>query len=138
MLSFRRSAMLLVAAAAMAETQPALTTIQDSLYRADGTRFNGEIFISWNAFQAGDTSNIATAQPARPSAGSMASACGLTSIFDGSSVPHPNHLHDGAGLLVVGVGGVLGLRKDAARTNDVRVEIGVERRRIAESVDEVG
>ncbi len=62
MLSFRRSAMLLMVAAAMTKAQPALTTIQDILYRADGTRFNGEIFISWNAFQAGDTSNIATAQ----------------------------------------------------------------------------
>ena len=66
MLSFRRSAMLLVAAAAMAKAQPALTTIQDILYRADGTRFNGEIFISWNSFQAGDTSNIATAQVKLP------------------------------------------------------------------------
>lgn len=65
MLSFRRSAMVL-AVAAMAQAQPALTTIQDILYRADGTRFNGEIFISWNAFQAGDTSNIATAQVKLP------------------------------------------------------------------------
>lgn len=65
MLSFRRSAILLVAAAAM-QAQPALTTIQDILYRADGTRFNGEIFISWNAFEAGDTSNIATAQVKLP------------------------------------------------------------------------
>ena len=39
MLSFRRSAMIL-AAAAMMQAQPALTTIQDILYRADGTRFN--------------------------------------------------------------------------------------------------
>jgi hypothetical protein len=61
MLSFRRLAMLF-AAVTIAQAQPALTTIQDILYRADGTRFNGEIFISWNAFQAGDTSNIATAQ----------------------------------------------------------------------------
>lgn len=61
MLSFRRLAIFL-AAAAIAQAQPALTTIQDILYKADGTRFNGEIFISWNAFQAGDTSNIATAQ----------------------------------------------------------------------------
>ena len=61
MLRFRRLAMLMVAAA-IAQAQPALTTIQDILYKADGTRFNGEIFISWNAFQAGDTSNIATAQ----------------------------------------------------------------------------
>jgi hypothetical protein len=66
MLSFRRSAMLLVAAAMMTEAQPALTTIEDILYRADGTRFNGEIFINWNAFQAGDTSNIATAQVKLP------------------------------------------------------------------------
>jgi len=66
MLSFRRSAMLLVAAATMAQAQPALTTIQDILYRADGTRFSGEIFISWNAFQAGDSSNIATAQVKLP------------------------------------------------------------------------
>jgi hypothetical protein len=58
--------MLLVAVAAMAEAQPALTTISDILYRADGTRFDGEIFISWNAFQAGDTSNIATAQVKLP------------------------------------------------------------------------
>lgn len=50
----------------MAQAQPALTTIQDILYRADGTRFNGEIFISWNAFEAGDTSNIATAQVKLP------------------------------------------------------------------------
>lgn len=65
MLSFRRMAMLL-AAVTLTEAQPALTTIQDILYRADGTRFNGEIFISWNAFEAGDTSNIATAQVKLP------------------------------------------------------------------------
>src|SRR5580658_4985857 len=65
MLSFRRLAMLF-AAVTIAQAQPALTTIQDILYRADGTRFNGEIFISWNAFQAGDTSNIATAQVKLP------------------------------------------------------------------------
>ena len=41
--------------------QPALTTIQDILYRADGTRFSGTMFIRWNSFTAGDTSNIATA-----------------------------------------------------------------------------
>ncbi|HVP00102.1 MAG TPA: hypothetical protein VMT15_18655 [Bryobacteraceae bacterium] len=65
MLSLRRSAVILTAAAMM-QAQPALTTIRDILYRADGTRFNGEIFISWNAFQAGDTSNIATAQVKLP------------------------------------------------------------------------
>ena len=62
MLSFRRSAMILAAAAMIMQAQPALTTIQDILYRADGTRFNGEIFINWNAFQAGDTSNITAGQ----------------------------------------------------------------------------
>jgi len=65
MLSFRLLA-ILAAAAMTIEAQPALTTIQDILYRADGARFNGEIFISWNAFQAGDMSNIATAQVKLP------------------------------------------------------------------------
>jgi hypothetical protein len=62
MLSFRRSVLLLVAgwAAGPAWAQPALTTIQDILYRADGTRFFGTMFIRWSSFQAGDTSNIAT------------------------------------------------------------------------------
>jgi len=40
--------------------QPPLTWIQDVLYKADGTRFNGYVQISWNSFEAGDTSNIAT------------------------------------------------------------------------------
>lgn len=60
-LSFKRCAALMTMAAGMAVAQPALTTIQDTLYRADGTRYNGTLFITWNAFQGGDTSNIATA-----------------------------------------------------------------------------
>ena len=40
--------------------QPPLTTIQDVLYKADGTRFNGFVQIGWTSFEAGDTSNIAT------------------------------------------------------------------------------
>ena len=61
MLEFRRPVLLLMAAASLAAGQPALTTIQDVLYRANGTRFTGTMFIRWNSFQAGDTSNIATA-----------------------------------------------------------------------------
>ncbi len=37
---------------------PALTTIQDVLYKADGKRFNGSVTISWNSFQAADNSTI--------------------------------------------------------------------------------
>src|SRR5579862_4734327 len=65
MLSFRRLA-LLVWAAVIAAGQPALTTIQDILYRADGTRFSGTMFIDYSSFQAGDTSNIATAHLTLP------------------------------------------------------------------------
>jgi hypothetical protein len=61
MLQFRRPALLLMAAASLAAAQPALTTIQDILYRANGTRFTGTMFIRYNSFLAGDTSNIATA-----------------------------------------------------------------------------
>ena len=46
--------------------QPALTTIQDILYRADGTRFTGTMFIRYNSFLAGDTSNIATSNLTLP------------------------------------------------------------------------
>lgn len=64
MFSLRRAARLAAAAAAMAaitSAQPALTNIQDTLYLANGSRFNGTLSISYSAFQAGDTSNIATA-----------------------------------------------------------------------------
>src|SRR5260370_4371449 len=39
--------------------QPTLTTIQDTVYRADGRRFNGTITISWKSFTAGDSSHVA-------------------------------------------------------------------------------
>lgn len=61
MVKFKRLAMVLAMAAAEVAAQPALTTIQDVLYRADGTRFSGTMFIRWNSFLAADTSNIATA-----------------------------------------------------------------------------
>ena len=61
MLFVRRLIVLLLAATSLAQAQPALTKIQDILYRADGTRFSGTMFITWSSFLAGDTSNIATA-----------------------------------------------------------------------------
>lgn len=39
---------------------PPLTTIQDILYKADGTRFNGTVTINWTSFQASDQSAIQT------------------------------------------------------------------------------
>ncbi len=37
---------------------PPLTTIQDVLYKADGTRFNGTQTISWTSFQAVDNTSV--------------------------------------------------------------------------------
>jgi hypothetical protein len=37
---------------------PPLTTVQDVLYKADGTRFNGTAVISWRSFEATDSSAI--------------------------------------------------------------------------------
>lgn len=54
-------ARLLLAAITMtsgAFAAPALSTIQDLLYKADGARFNGTLTISWNSFQAADNSTI--------------------------------------------------------------------------------
>jgi hypothetical protein len=39
---------------------PPLTTVQDVLYKADGTRFNGTLIISWTSFQAVDSSAVVT------------------------------------------------------------------------------
>jgi hypothetical protein len=39
---------------------PTLVTIQDVLYKADGSRFTGVAFIEWQSFVTADSSNIAT------------------------------------------------------------------------------
>jgi hypothetical protein len=49
-------AALLLACSALAA--PPLTTIDDVLYKADGTRFNGLVTITWSSFQASDQSEI--------------------------------------------------------------------------------
>jgi hypothetical protein len=37
---------------------PPLTTVQDQLYRADGSAVNGTLIVSWPAFTASDNSNV--------------------------------------------------------------------------------
>lgn len=64
--NLRRWALAIGISVGAAWGQPALTTIQDTLYRADGSRFSGTMFITWSSFQAGDTSNIATANLTLP------------------------------------------------------------------------
>jgi len=59
-LRFSRSLAAVLWLAGPALAAPPLTTIQDVLYKADGTRFNGSLTISWNSFQAPDSSAIVT------------------------------------------------------------------------------
>jgi hypothetical protein len=66
MLSWGRLALLAAVVTGTVTGQPALTSVQDILYRADGTRFTGTMFIRYNSFLAGDTSNIATANLTLP------------------------------------------------------------------------
>ena len=54
----RRTLFAVVCLASAAAAGPPLTTIQDVLYKADGTRFNGTLTISWTGFQAVDSSTI--------------------------------------------------------------------------------
>jgi hypothetical protein len=42
------------------QAAPPLTTIEDVIYKADGSRFSGVAFIEWKSFQAADFSSIAT------------------------------------------------------------------------------
>src|SRR4051812_197705 len=51
------SAGVLAIASLCAAPQP-LTVIQDTLYKADGTRFNGSIIISWTTFEAIDHTQV--------------------------------------------------------------------------------
>src|SRR5271163_4691838 len=44
---------------AVALGQPALTTISDTLFKADGTRFNGLAQITWLSFDSATGFNIA-------------------------------------------------------------------------------
>lgn len=57
---FRRLFLAVLLSGLTAMSAPTLTTIQDVLYKADGTRFNGTLTITWNSFQAVDNSNIVT------------------------------------------------------------------------------
>jgi len=58
MISRSLFAAMLLASTALAG--PPLTTIQDVLYKADGTRFAGTLTISWTSFEAIDKSAITT------------------------------------------------------------------------------
>jgi len=49
-----------------APAAPPLSTIEDVLYKADGTKFSGVVFIEWKTFQAADKSTIATQSLAVP------------------------------------------------------------------------
>jgi hypothetical protein len=49
---------LFVWSAAALSAAPPLTVIQDTLYKADGSRFDGVLFIEWKSFEASDTSSI--------------------------------------------------------------------------------
>jgi hypothetical protein len=55
-----RSISAVLCLACVAYAGPPLTTIQDVLYKADGSRFSGALTISWNSFQAVDNSAIVT------------------------------------------------------------------------------
>jgi hypothetical protein len=55
-----RSLLATVSLASALYAAPALTTIQDVLYKADGTRFNGTLTISWHSFESADNSAVIT------------------------------------------------------------------------------
>src|SRR3954470_1065065 len=51
-MALSKKMLLLAAFCGMAWGQTSLTTIQDTLFKADGTRFNGTLSIHWNTFDA--------------------------------------------------------------------------------------
>jgi hypothetical protein len=57
MITLGKRMLLLAAVCGLASGQTGLTTIQDTLFKADGTKFNGTLTIHWSTF---DSSNNAT------------------------------------------------------------------------------
>jgi hypothetical protein len=57
--NFIRTGAAAVLLSALASGQPTLTTISDTLFKADGTRFNGLAQFTWLSFNAADGTNIA-------------------------------------------------------------------------------
>jgi hypothetical protein len=57
-MSLARKVAILICAAGPLLAAPTLTTIQDTIYKADGTKFNGTAVISWRPFDASDNSKI--------------------------------------------------------------------------------
>jgi len=55
----RRIASLIALCALRVFALPALTTIQDTIYQADGTQMNGTVIITWPSFVASDGTKIA-------------------------------------------------------------------------------
>jgi hypothetical protein len=61
MFSFKRCVLgigLVLCGCAVALAAPPLTIVQDILFNADGTRFNGVATVSWQSFEASDMSNV--------------------------------------------------------------------------------
>jgi len=56
----RRTFLAVACLAGAFAASPQLTTIQDVLYKADGTRFSGILTISWSSFQSVDSATIIT------------------------------------------------------------------------------
>ncbi len=56
--SMRKLLLALIAANAALQAAPPLTSIQDTLYKADGTLFSGSVTIGWKSFVAQDSSSI--------------------------------------------------------------------------------
>lgn len=59
MFRFRPWLLCVLALSSRLGATPPLTTISDTLFNADGTRFSGVVVISWPSFEASDTSNVA-------------------------------------------------------------------------------
>lgn len=60
MLIGRLVAISFLTAACSLAAGPSLTTIQDTLYKADGTRMNATAVITWTSFESSDNSSIGT------------------------------------------------------------------------------
>lgn len=78
----------------LAQSKPALTEINDTLYRADGSVANGSLIISWPAFITADRESVA--------AGSKVIAVGVNGMVTTNLVPTAGATPAGSVYKVVG------------------------------------
>lgn len=103
---------------------PPLTTVQDTLYKADGSRFNGALFIEWATFRASDGTTISNQTIRVP----VVDGAFRTQLVPTTSAQTPNAYYT---VRYIGTDGLDGLEKWYVPPSSTAVTLNVVRNPLA-------